>query len=437
MAATAGDKNSAARAPEDARAAASARRSFSRGPAAEVGLKEALAATNLARGGAGWSRLEAFLAEPEVGAALRIWLGVAAERASTPNRDAILARLSADVARLDALLSEQVNAILHHPRFQQLEASWRGLQYLTEQAYGAELVKIRMLNISWSEVSRDIERAIEFDQSQLFAKIYNEEFGTPGGEPFGVLLGDYSVRHRPDANHRVDDITVLQGLSHIAAAAFAPAIVGTDPAFFGLDDFTELGLPLNLPSTFQQVEYTRWQSFRDTEDARFLGLTLPRVLMRIPYADDGSRSDRFRFEERVEGPDNSRYLWGNAVYAYGAILTRAFSESGWLANIQGVERGSDSGGLLQRSIQLLTARRGDGTKVRGRSGGRPCAGPDSRNLGAHAGRQTPESVHLSKDGEHGDSRWRGDPHSAPANESRLGVRAGRGHRKAREPGLRG
>jgi len=346
VAASAGDKDSAAVAPEVSRAAAEARRSSSRGRATGVGLTEALAATNFARGGAGWSRLENFLAEPEVGAALRIWLGIPADRALTPNQGEILKRLSTDVARLDALLSEQVNEILHHPRFQRLEASWRGLQYLTEQAYGAELVKIRMLDVSWTELSRDIERAIEFDQSQLFAKIYNEEFGTPGGEPFGVLLGDYAVRHRTDADHRVADITVLQGLSHIAAAAFAPAIVGTDPAFFGLDSFSELGLPLNLPSTFQQVEYTRWQSFRETEDARFLGLTLPRVLMRVPYADDGSRTDRFRFEEQVEGPDNSRYLWGNAVYAYGAVLTRAFSESGWLANIQGVDRGSESGGLI-------------------------------------------------------------------------------------------
>ncbi len=348
MAASAGEKDSAATVPEGVGAgAAEPQPALVPGGPAGAGLEQAMAATSLARGGAGWSRLDNFLAASKVGEALRVWLDVSLGRSPSLNKAEILGRLSVDIARLDALLSDQVNEILHDPRFQQLEASWRGLQFLTEQAYGAEQVKIRILNVSWSEVSQDIERAIEFDQSQLFSKVYNEEFGTPGGEPFGALLGDYSVRHRPDADHRIDDITVLQGLSHIAAAAFAPAILGADPAFLGLDNFSELGLPLNLPSTFQQVEYTRWQSFRKTEDSRFVGLTLPRVLMRLPYADDGSRADRFRFEERVEGPDNSRYLWGNAVYAYGAILTRAFSESGWLANIQGVERGSESGGVIK------------------------------------------------------------------------------------------
>jgi type VI secretion system protein ImpD len=251
-----------------------------------------------------------------------------------------------DVARLDALLGEQVDAILHHPRFQKLEASWRGLRYLTEQAYGAELVKIRVLDVSWSEVARDIDRAIEFDQSQLFGKVYNEEFGTPGGEPFGVLLGDYAVRHRPSAEHRVDDLAVVQGLSQIAAAAFSPLIMSSDPAFLGLDSFSELGQPLNLSAIFRQAEYTRWQAFRDTEDSRFVGLTLPKVLMRLPYQDDGSRGEKFRYEEQVEGPDSGRYLWGNAAYAYGGVLVRAFAESGWLANVQGVEPGRESGGLV-------------------------------------------------------------------------------------------
>jgi type VI secretion system ImpC/EvpB family protein len=289
-------------------------------------------------------RLDQFLAEGDAAAALRIWFGIPPPRRFKLGREQLLQRLSSDIASLDDLLSEQVNAILHHPRFQQLEASWRGLRYLIDQCGDADGIKLRVLNLSWKDLAGDLQRAIEFDQSQFFNKIYNEEFGSPGGEPFGVIIGDYEIRLRVSADHPVNDLDVLESLSHISAAAFAPMIMGAHPALFDLDSFSQLGTSPNLPRTFQQAEYLKWRAFRDSEDARFLGLVLPRVLMRLPYQD--TRADAFRFLEQVKGPDSRRYLWGSAVYAFGAVLARAFSQSGWPANIQGVERGVETGGLV-------------------------------------------------------------------------------------------
>ena len=294
-----------------------------------------------------WSRLDKFLAEPTALGALCVWLDLEQNTNIKLDIEHLKARLCVDIARLDALLNEQVNAILHHPRFQRLEASWRGLQFLTDNAYGAEGVKLRVLNATWTEVTQDLERAIDFDQSQLFHKIYSDEFGSPGGAPFGAMLCDYPVRHRPSAEHPYDDLPALQALSHIGAAAFAPIVLDADPALFGVDEFADLGGPLNLERSFQQMEYLKWRAFRDTEDARFIGLALPKALMRLPYNDDGARADNFRFKEKVEGADSSSYLWGSAVYAFGAVLTRAFSQSGWLAQIQGIGSDGDSGGLVK------------------------------------------------------------------------------------------
>jgi type VI secretion system protein ImpD len=293
------------------------------------------------------SRLDEFLAEGFSERALACWLNLSNHSLTRLDRRDLALRLSRDIAQIDEILSKQVNAILHQPRFQQLEASWRGLRYLIEQVDEGANVKIRMLSVSWKDLARDLERAIEFDQSQLFRKVYSEEFGTPGGEPFGVLLGDYQLHHRPGPGHPVDDLGALTAISQVAAAAFAPFIGGVHPSFFGLDQFSELELPLNLPRTFEQLEYLKWRAFRDTDDSRFVGLALPQVLMRLPYEDDGTRVDGFRFQEETEKPGRGQYLWGNAVYAMGAVLIRAFSESGWLAAIRGVQPGVSGGGLVE------------------------------------------------------------------------------------------
>jgi len=244
-------------------------------------------------------------------------------------------------------LSRQLNAILHHARFQGLEASWRGVAYLLARAEGSESVKVKLLNVSWAEVCRDLERAIEFDQTQVFLKVYSEEFGMPGGEPYGLLVGDYEVQHRRSADHPTDDVAALQALSGVAAAAFSPFIVGCSPAFLGLDSFRGLGLPIDLRTAFRGPEYARWRSLQATEDSRFIAITLPQVLMRLPYRDDGSRVDGFRFREEVEDPGNTGYLMGNAVYAFASLVIRAYMTSGWFAEIRGTPRDALAGGIVE------------------------------------------------------------------------------------------
>jgi type VI secretion system protein ImpD len=285
--------------------------------------------------------LDHFLAERDPAKALRYWL---AGQSATDQRGIALS-LGRDIARLDQLLTEQCNEILHHADFQRLEASWRGLYYLVEQTDDSENVKVRVLNVSWRELARDAERAIEFDGSQLFQKVYSEEFGTPGGEPYSVLIGDYDIHPRPSPDHPIDDISVLTSISQVAAASFAPFISSAHPSMFGLDGYSELAQPLNLSRTFDQLEYLKWRAFRETEDSRFVGLTLPRVLARLPYEDNGSRVDRFRFREEVTEPDGSRYVWMNAAYAFAGVLIRAYMEAGWLANICGTQQGVIGGGL--------------------------------------------------------------------------------------------
>lgn len=254
--------------------------------------------------------------------------------------------LDRDIAAIDRLMSAQVDAVLHQPRFQRLEASWRGIEYLARQAEDGHGIKVKLLDASWAELARDQDRAIEFDQSQLFDKVYNTEFGMPGGEPFGVLIGDYEVQHKRTPGHPTDDVSALKGLSAVAAAAFAPFIVGAAPELLGLDSFRDLTLNIDLQQTFKQKEYTPWRSLRDFDDSRFLGVTVPRILMRLPHEDEPARWYGFRYRESVEGPDLSKYLWGPASFAFGSILMRAFADYGWFADIRGAPRDMLTGGLV-------------------------------------------------------------------------------------------
>jgi type VI secretion system ImpC/EvpB family protein len=288
--------------------------------------------------------LDAFLAEPSPARALQRWLGKSADL----DRDRLVRRLNRDVALIDHLVNEQLNAVLHHRSFQKLEAVWRGLEHLVERAdeEGDRSVKIKVLNASWTDLEKDFDRAVEFDQSQLFRNVYEYEFGIAGGEPFNALLVDHEVRPRPSAAYPHDDIAVLTSLSQICAAAFCPLIASASPAMFGLDEFAGLQLELNHDRTFEQLDYLKWRALRDTEDSRFVALALPRVLMRKPYEYDGERVDRFCFREEVSEPDGHGYLWGSAAFALGGVLLRAFSRSGWPNDICGVERGSDRGGLI-------------------------------------------------------------------------------------------
>ena len=254
--------------------------------------------------------------------------------------------LSQTIALLDQLISEQLNAILHHEKFQQLESGWRGISKLTETASTCNNVKVRILDVSWREVSKDISRAADFDQSALFNLIYSQEFGIAGGEPFGALLGDYYVSHRPSARHPNDDVDTLRGMAQIAAASFAPFICAGSPELFGLDDFNALANPINFDTLFQQQEYIPWHSLRAMDDTRFIGIVIPQVLMREPYKNKILSDNALLFNEDVSYKDNSRYLWGNACYAMGAVLIREFGDVGWFSHIRGAPRDHSGGGLV-------------------------------------------------------------------------------------------
>jgi type VI secretion system protein ImpC len=247
------------------------------------------------------------------------------------------AMINARIAQIDHLVSLQVNEVMHHPSFQKLEASWRGLRYLLEQSETSEQLKIKVLNVPKRELLRDLQRAVEFDQSAMFKKIYEEEFGIFGGHPFAALIGDYQFGKGPE------DIELLERISMTAASAHAPFISGTAPEMFNLDSFTQLDQPRDLGKVFDTTEYARWKGFRASEDSRYVALTCPRILLRVPYGKGGATVDAFNFEEGVDGTDHSKYLWGNAAWALGARLTNAFALYGWLAAIRGVE----GGGLVE------------------------------------------------------------------------------------------
>lgn len=254
----------------------------------------------------------------------------------TLSRDAE-AMINARIAQIDHLISIQLNEILHHPSFQQLEATWRGIKYLLDQSETSSQLKIRVLNAKKKEILRDLQRAPEFDQSALFKKVYEEEYGVFGGEPFAALIGDYEFTRHPE------DIELLEKISQVAAAAHAPFLAAASPELLNLESFTQLGDPRDLGKVFDSTEYAKWKSFRASDDSRFVGLCLPRVLMRLPYGKETKPIEEFAYEEGVDGTDHSKYLWGNAAYALGARLTNAFAKYGWCAAIRGVE----GGGLVE------------------------------------------------------------------------------------------
>jgi type VI secretion system protein ImpC len=266
----------------------------------------------------------------------------------TVSRD-IESAIESRIAQIDHLLSIQLNEVLHHPKFQQLEATWRGIRYLMENSETGVNLKIKLFNASKRELLRDLQRVPEFDQSQTFKKVYEQEFGTFGGEPFGALIGDYEFSKGPE------DVEFLERISQVAAAAHAPFISAAGAEMFNLESYTQLDSPRDLAKVFDTTEYARWKGFRASEDSRYVVLTAPRVLVRVPYGKDSKRIDGFNYEEHVLGGDHSKYLWGNASYALGARITTAFARYGWCAAIRGVE-----GGGLVESLPTHTFSTEDG-----------------------------------------------------------------------------
>ena len=252
--------------------------------------------------------------------------------------DNLAATIDARVAELDRLISAQLSAVMHAPEFQKLESSWTGLNYLVRNTATGPNLKVKMLNATKRELVKDFQSAIEFDQSTMFRKVYEEEFGTFGGAPFGALLGDFEITRQPE------DMYFIEQMSHVAAAAHAPFISAASPELFGLESYSDLGKPRDLSKVFDTVEYAKWKAFRESEDARYVGLTLPRFLGRLPYNPlDGATTEGFNFVEDVDGTDHHKYLWCNAAYAFGTKLTGAFEDYGWCAAIRGVE----GGGLVE------------------------------------------------------------------------------------------
>jgi type VI secretion system protein ImpD len=290
--------------------------------------------------------LSVFLDETSTGRALFQWFGADAIARWRGDGRNIKAALDRDIAVIDSLVTEQLNVIIHSERFQALEAAWRGVDYLVHAADGTSNVKLRILAASWADVVRDLERAPDFDQSDLFDKIYSQEFGIAGGEPFGLIVGDYYITHRRTPQHPTDDIAAMQSLSAVAAAAFAPFVTGCDASLLGLESFREFTSEINLDTIFQQAEYARWRSLRTIEDCRFVGLCLPKVLFRQPWRDTPHWHAGFRFREDRELPADRGYLWGNAAFAFAAIAIRAFGQAGWFAELRGARRGALTAGLV-------------------------------------------------------------------------------------------
>src|SRR5579864_2418356 len=245
--------------------------------------------------------------------------------------------INARIAQIDHLLSIQLNEIIHHAAFQKLEGSWRGLKHLMDNSETGVGLKIKVLNVSKKELLRDIEKAPEFDQSALFKKVYEEEYGVFGGAPFGTLIGDYEFGKHPE------DMALLEGVSHVAAQAHAPFVSAAAADLLNLESFTQLGAPRDLAKIFDSTEYAKWKSFRQSEDSRYVALALPRTLGRLPYGEETKPIDEFKYEEQVDGTDHSKYLWMNAAYSLGTKMTQSYALYGMCVAMRGVE----GGGLVE------------------------------------------------------------------------------------------
>ena len=248
-----------------------------------------------------------------------------------------VAGIEARIAKIDEMLSVQLNEILHAEEFQRLEASWRGLSYLVYNTETGTQLKLRLLNVSKKDLLTDLEKASEFDQSAFFKMVYEEEYGTFGGNPYSALVGDFEFGRHPQ------DMALLEKISNVAASAHAPFISAASPRLFDMDSYTELGNPRDLAKIFESSELIKWRSFRDSEDSRYVALVLPQILLRLPFGPDTKPVESFNYVEDVDGRDHQKYLWGNAAWALSQRITNAFSLYGWTAAIRGVE----GGGLVQ------------------------------------------------------------------------------------------
>ena len=279
-------------------------------------------------------------ARAEVENAVRT-LAEQALRESTVVSDDVIGTVKAIIAEIDKKLSDQVNQILHNERFQQVESAWRGLHYLVNNTETDEMLKIRVMNISKKDLAKTLKKykGTAWDQSPLFKKLYEQEYGQLGGEPYGCLVGDYYFDHTPG------DVELLGQMSQIAAAAHAPFMAAAAPTVMGMDSWQELANPRDVAKIFSSPEYAAWRSLRESDDAKYVGLAMPRFLSRVPYGAKTSPVEEFDFEEDTGTGDHSRYTWSNAAYAMAVNVNRAFKQFGWCTAIRGVESGGAVEGL--------------------------------------------------------------------------------------------
>ena len=302
----------------------------------------------------------ALLAARTLAEALRAWAAARVAAGERVSRDELAMRLGEDIAAIDDMVSRQADAILHHPRFQSLESSWRGLEWLVKQAATADAsgdgsgrVEVRVLSVSKRELARDRSSAVEFDRSALWRKVYEEEFGTAGGTPFGMLVADYQFSHHPD------DVNLLTGLTEVAAASFSPLLATPAPELMGIDSNAQLNTFVDLKTYQSGPDFVKWRALRHREESRFLGLPLPNVLGRLPYdgwigqpkaeaSFEKSWATRgFRYREEVDGPGTGNRLWISAIWPLAAVALREFGRTGWFADIRGGSRGKEGGGVVE------------------------------------------------------------------------------------------
>jgi type VI secretion system protein ImpC len=249
------------------------------------------------------------------------------------------------IKEIDTALSSQLNEILHAPDFQRLEGSWRGLSYLVTQTETGEFLKLRLFNVSRDELQADLEKAVEFDQSQFFKKVYEEEYGTFGGAPYSCLLCDFEFGRHPR------DITLMKKIAEVAAAAHAPVLLAASSKLFDMESFTELSNPRDLTKLFESSELIKWRSFRESEESRYITLCLPHILMRLPYGALTNPVAEFDFQEDVDGKFHYKYLWGGANWGLAERITAAFAKHHWTAAIRGLEGGGDVRGLATHTFK--------------------------------------------------------------------------------------
>jgi type VI secretion system protein ImpC len=279
-------------------------------------------------------------ARAEVENAVRT-LAEQALRETTVVSDDVIGTIKAIIAEIDKKLSDQINQIMHHERFQQVESAWRGLEHLVSNTETDEMLKIRVMNISKKDLAKTLKKykGTAWDQSPVFKKLYEQEYGQLGGEPYGCLVGDYYFDHTPG------DVELLGQMAQVAAAAHAPFIAAAAPTVMGMDSWQELANPRDLAKIFSSPEYAGWRSLRESDDSKYIGLAMPRFLARVPYGAKTSPVEEFDFEEETAGGDHSKYTWANAAYTMAVNINRSFKQYGWCTAIRGVESGGAVEGL--------------------------------------------------------------------------------------------